>query len=249
MSFYVIGDNNTIMTQNIRGQYVARFENILNSLNSQLSTLEQSLDSIGHDHSYKQKAILDVLTEINRTKEQIEIARKNLECSKEMMIIRNSKVLANIPDHDVWNDCWYDEERKLFVTHNKYFMEIPDARDRSHQTQYTKETDDYGVVALSDKVEFRFGYPCVIQTNSNGQDVWFLLPTMTDNMLTKNIVVSRLRPKSQTDAILYETESEQWITIGTQGLILCEKENTISDELELYPKVPIEELRTLYHRN
>ncbi len=72
---------------------------------------------------------------------------------------------------------------------------------------------------------------------------------MTDHMLTKDIVLARLRPESQTDAILYETISEQWITIGTQGLRLCEKENIISDELELYPKVPIEELRMLYGRN
>ena len=162
------------------------------------------------------------------------------------MSIRSEKVPKEIPDHNVWNDCWYDEKRKLFVSHNKYFMEIPDARDRSHQIQYTKETGDDGVVAKADKVEFRFGYPAVIQKDSKGKDTWFLLPTITDNMLTEEIVKARLRPESDEKSILYETESEQWITIGTKGLRLCEKENEISDKLELYPKVPLEELKRLH---
>jgi len=236
-------------SMSVREKHTQRFADMLESLQSRLSELEQNLDSIKDNHPGKQNARLEVLTEINKTRENIENTKKNLEYSKTIPINRSDKVPANIPDHNVWNDCWYDKERKLFVTHNKYFIEIPDAGDRSHQTQYKKETGNKGIVALSDKVEFRFGYPCVIQTNSKGQDVWFMLPTLTDDMLTKEIVLSRLRPKSQDNAILYETESEQWITIGTQGLRLCEKENMISDELELYPKVPIEELRALHNRN
>lgn len=70
-----------------------------------------------------------------------------------MNVIRSDKVPSNVEDHNVWNDCWYDEERKLFVTHNKYFMEIPDAGDRPHQIQYTKETGDYGVIPLSNNLQ------------------------------------------------------------------------------------------------
>ena len=235
------------LTQN--NPYTTRFEEMLKPLQSKLSKLEIKLDSIDDNHPDKQQSTLNVLEEISKTKQEISNLEKNLEYSKKMNVIRSDKVPSYIQDHNVWNDCWYDEERKLYVTYNEYFMEIPDAGDRPHQIQYTKETGDYGVVALADKVEFRFGYPCVLQTNSKGQDVWFILPTVTDSMLTKNIVLARLRPESQIDAILYETGSEQWITIGTQGLRLSEKENRISDELELYPKVPIEELRILHGRN
>ena len=234
------------LTQN--NPYISRFEKMLKPLQSELSELEQKLDSIKNDHPYKQKTRLDILTEINKAKQKIEDVQKNLECSKTIPIIRSDKVPSNIPDHNVWNDCWYDEERKLFVTHNKYFMEISDAGDRPHQIQYTKETGDYGVVALDDKVEFRFGYPCVIQKDSKGRDTWFILSTLKDNMLTDEVVKARLRPESEQRSILYETESEQWITIGTKGLKLCEQENIISDKLELYPIVPIEELKTLYGR-
>ena len=232
-----------------RQAYIDRFEKNIPVLKNRINELEQNLNSIDNDHPDKQKTRLEILTEINKAKEQIKYSENNIVSIRKMVIVRSDKVPKDIPDHNAWNDCWYDEKRNLFVTYNKYFMEIPDVGDRPHQIQYTKETGDYGVVALTDKVEFRFGYPCVVQTNSNEQDVWFLLPTMTDDMLTKNIVVSRLRPKSQKEAILYETESEQWITIGAQGLRLCEKENMISDELALYPKVPIDELRSLYNRN
>jgi len=75
-----------------------------------------------------------------------------------------------------------------------------------------------------------------------------MLPTLTDKMLTDKIVKARLRPRTHDESVLYDTESEQWITIGTKGLSLCEKENEISDKLELYPKVPMEELKTLYNR-
>ena len=234
------------MTQN--NPYVTRFENMLKPLQSKLSKLETKLNSIDGNHPDKQQSTLNVLEEINKTKQYIQIAEKNLECAKEMIHVRSDKIPSNVTYHNAWNDCWYDEERKLYVTHCKYFKELSDSRERSHQIQYEKETNDDGIVALADKVKFRFGYPCVIQKDKEENPVWYLLPTLTDSMLTEEIVVTRLRPKSHEESILYRTESEQWITIGTQGLRLCEKENEISDKLELYPKVPLEELKMLYEK-
>jgi len=228
------------LTQN--NPYITRFEDMLKPLQSKLSKLEIKLDPIDDDHPHKQQSRLNVLEEISKTKQEIQITEKNLECSKTMKRIRSDKVPKDVEDHNVWNDCWYDEERKLYVTHNKYFMEIPDARDRSHQIQYTKETGDNGVVALSDKVEFRFGYPCVIQKDSKNRDIWFLLTTVTDNMLTKELVSSRLQPLSQENAVLYETESEAWIDVlGTQ---LPEREYELACEIMPYlVKTPLEILK------
>ena len=134
------------------------------------------------------------------------------------------------------------------MTHCEYFKELSDSRERPHQIQYEKETGEDGIVALADKVGFRFGYPCVIQKNSKNKEVLFLLPTMTDKMLIDEIVLSRLQPTSIKDALLYRTESERWITVGTDGFSMCERENEISDKLKIFPPVPIEELRTLYNR-
>ena len=229
--------------------YVNRFERLLEPLQLRLAELQKNLDSIKDDHPDKQKTKLDVLTQINKTKQDIENTKKNLECSKEITIVRSDKVPNKIADHNVWNDCWYDEKRKLFVTHNKYFMKFEDVWKRPHQIQYQKETNDDGIIIKPEQIEFRFGYPSVIQKNSENEDVWFLLPTMTDNMLIDEIVMSRIKPKSQKDAILYRTKAERWITVGTDGFSMCEKENEISDKFGIFPPVPLEELKTLYGRN
>ena len=71
----------------VREKYVQRFVDMLKPLQSRLSELEQNLDSIKDDHPDKQKARLDVLTEINKTKEDIENTKKNLEYSKTIPII------------------------------------------------------------------------------------------------------------------------------------------------------------------
>ena len=233
------------LTQN---PYVTKFENMLKPLQSRLSELELNLDSIKDDHPYKQQARLDILVEINKTKQDIENTEKNLECSKTMNIIRSNKVPVDILDHNVWNDCWYDEKRKLYVTYNEHFETLDDVCQREHQINYSKETNDDGLVFKEEGVKFIFGHPSIRIDYEDGTFANFLLPTMTDNMLTDEIVKARLRPKSNEKSIMYKTESESWITIGTKGLSLCEKENEISDKLELYPKVPMEELKTLYGR-
>ena len=106
-----------------------------------------------------------------------------------------------------------------------------------------------GIIIEGEKIQFRFGYPVMLQKDSENTDVWYLLPTLTDDMLTEEIVTSKLRPQSPDNAALYRTQSEQWITVGVLGLRLCEKENQISDKLSIFPAVPIEELKALYGRS
>ena len=221
---------------------------MLEPLQLRLVELENNLNSIKDDHPYKQQARLDVLEEINKIKQDIENVEKNLECSKEMHIVRDDKVPSNVEDHNIWNDCWYDEEKKLFVTYNKHFGTLDDVHQREHQINYSKETNDDGLVFKEEGVKFIFGYPSIRIDYEDETFVNFLLPTMTDNMLTDIIVKARLRPESNEKSIIYKTKSESWITIGTKGLSICEKENEISDKLELYPKVPMEELKALYGR-
>ena len=235
------------LTQN--NPYTNRFEEMLKPLQSKLSKLEIKLDSIDDNHPDRQQSRLNVLEEISKTKQEIQITEKNLECSKTMNVMRSDKVPSDIQDYNVWNDCWYDEERKAFVTFNLRFEKVTNSRTREIQIQYDKEmNNNSGIIISEEKIEFKFGYPAILSENQDDKPVWHILSTMTDNMLTDKIVVGRLRPTSDDNSIIYETESEQWITIGTRGLKLCEKENEISDKLEIYPPVPIEELKTLHNR-
>ena len=163
------------MTQN---PYVQRFQDMLKPLQVQLLELETNLDSIQNSHPNRQKVILAVLTEINKTKQDIKNAEKNLEYSKEMLMVRSNKVPSSIQDHNVWNDCWYDEERELYATFNEYFVKAQYVWDRPHQKQYSEETGIEAVIILPEQIEFRFGYPAMLQKNSKNNDVWFLLPTI-----------------------------------------------------------------------
>jgi len=138
-----------------------------------------------------------------------------------MNVTRSDKVPKNIQDHNVWNDCWYDEERKLFVTYNQHFETLDNVHQREHQINYSKETNDGGLVFEEEGVKFILGYPSIRIDYEDGTFANFLLPIMTDNMLTDEIVKARLRPESNEKSIIYKTESESWITIGTKGLSLC----------------------------
>ena len=168
-----------------------------------------------------------------------------------MVIIRSEKVPSEIADNNVWNDCWYDEKRKAYITLNKRFEDVPNSRTRDIQVQYDREigNTNSGIIIPEEKIQFMYGYPAILSEDQDGYPVWHLLPTMIDDMLTNEIVKARLRPESHEESVIYETESDQWITIGTKGLSICERENEISDILKLYPPVPIEELKKLYRRN
>ena len=149
----------------------------------------------------------------------------------------------------IWNDCWYDEKRNVYVTHNKYFKGILDARTREIQIQYEKESRDNGIVIEEDRIKFFFGYPSLKLTyETSGNSVNFLLPTLTDEMITKEIVKARLAPDSDENAIMYETQSESWIEIGNGELVLTEKEYELGKELGRYNHVPIDVVKIIHKR-
>lgn len=146
-----------------------------------------------------------------------------------------------------WNDCWYDEKRKVYVTHNEYIKKIPDIHETEHQQRYDKEIGDGGVVVREFKVKFLFGYPACKIDYKDGSSVWFLLPTITDDMLSKEIVKARLVPESQENAIMYETQSESWLQFG-DGLKLTEKEYELGLDLGRYSPIPLDAVKAASNR-
>lgn len=229
-------------------QYATRFEDALESLQFRLANLEQNLNLVNEHHD-KQKAVLNILTEIKNTKEEIRRNQTNLQCSKNMPAVRSQKAPAAIADHHIWNDCWYDTKQNVYVTHNQYFKEIPDSRTREIQIQYEKENNDDGIAVEEDRVKFFFGYPSLKLTYDDNTSVNFLLPTLTDDMLTKEILKARLVPESAEEAIMYRTTSERWIGIGDGQLRLTEKEYELGKETGRYYHEPMELVKMLYNRN
>jgi hypothetical protein len=136
---------------------------------------------IQNDHIHSLR-IAGIKTE-ERVAEQVVI--KN-----EIVSSRFKKILKEIPDDVIWNDCWYDKNLNLYITHNKFFKEIDALRNRPHQINYQIDTKDDGIVAMPEKVVIKFGIPA-IKMSKDGKLMWFLLPTMNETILNDDIKNAR----------------------------------------------------------
>jgi len=214
----------------VRTKYIQRFQEMIRECNDKLSKLENP-------------------EEISKLKQNIAGLEKSIECVKSLPIIRDPRVPENILDHNVWNDCWYDEEKQAFVMLNSFFEEVPNARTRNIQIKYDKETNssNHGIIIEEKRIQFMYGYPVITRQDQDNNPVWHFLPTMKDNMLTKEIVQNRFRPKTHEESVIYETESEAWIE--ALGAVLSEQEYIFACEVISYlVKTPIEVLKAISGR-
>ena len=191
----------------------------------------------------KQQERLSVLEKINKAKSNIEEISNAIEYSKNTEYFRHPNIPQSIPDEQVWNDAWYDEKRKAWVTLNQYFFESTNAFDRPIQQKYNKENITLpGIIIEEEKIQFKFGLPSILQKNSKDQDVWFALSTLYDVMLTKEIVKGKLHSETRKEAYLYITGSDAYISI--LGRYLTEQEYEFAKEFHPFMvKEPLEVVR------
>ncbi|MFY9301253.1 MAG: hypothetical protein WAO91_08705 [Candidatus Nitrosotenuis sp.] len=90
---------------------------------------------------------------------------------------RFAKIPSAVADHEIWNDCWFDRKKSIYITHNTFFKSWPELKTRPHQIKYQLESGDGGVAILGEKVVFKFGLPAIKLPADKG-GVWFLLPTV-----------------------------------------------------------------------
>jgi hypothetical protein len=140
-----------------------------------------------------------------------------------------------------WNDCWYDEENKLYVVYNKFFTEQKEYHNTRTQLKWKEKYGDEAIIITEknlDKtkkiVELIHGYPALYIgiTKTNIPNL-YILPTVTDKMLTKEMLKDRLHWADK--AIDYTTESPRYhvdIQILDQVLTsLSFKESEFEDQL------------------
>ena len=120
-----------------------------------------------------------------------EYATEQVVIKNEVVSSRHEKIPKEIPEDSIWNDCWYDKNLNLYITHNKFFKEIEQLQNRPHQINYQIRTGDDGIVAISDRVVTKFGIPAVKMPKSGGEG-WHLLPTMNESLLNEDVRKARL---------------------------------------------------------
>lgn len=123
--------------------------------------------------------------------------------TKEKIIVQNPVIeprFEKIPSHilhdQIWNDCWFDKEHCLYITHNMFFKEMKELQSRPHQIEYMIKTKDDGIVAKPEKVVLKYGIPAV-QIDYQNQKTWFLLPTMNNKLLTSQIEAARFAKNTE----------------------------------------------------
>ena len=156
------------------------------------------------------------------------------------------KIPASIPDNKRWNDAYYDDSRKAYITFNKRFEQMKEARTRDIQVKFNREFGTKsGIIIEETKIAIKYKIPAIIAKDQDGNPVWHLLPTMTDDMLSDEIVTNRLQAKSDDESVLYETISEAWLSMGTKGLMLTEREREVGVKIGMYAEIPIEQLKII----
>ncbi len=142
-----------------------------------------------------------------------EAEKNNLECARTMPFVRSAKVPAHIQLAHVWNDCYYDEKRKIFATFRRFPNGVGcETRAKQDQPGY----DGEGMAFGWKDVRFRYGYPTVTANDKKGLYCSSMLCTMSEEMITDDLVISLLRlhddlGRSDLDTVYYETEAKRWI--------------------------------------
>lgn len=114
-----------------------------------------------------------------------------------------------------WNDCWLDKQNGLYITYNRFFT-------TDHAWHATRTHLKWASVYGNDAVVL----PCVSWTGetmvrqfhgcpawrmgSTQNPVWYIIPTITDEMLTKEMVRDRLHLDKSRPRIDYNTESPRY---------------------------------------
>ena len=223
----------------IREKKIIFLREMLDERKVKLEQLEDSFD----DTVGNQQKRLSILENISKVKEIISGLSEAIELVKTQIFFRNPNVPNTIPDEHVWNDCWYDETRKAYITFNEYFYKIPNARTRDIQKKYEQELiTNLGIIIEEEKIQFRFGYPSILQKDSSGIPTCYSLPTLYDEMLTLDIVRGKLNSETQNKGYLYRPASDAWISIF--GRYLTEQEYLFAQEfMPAMSKTPIEVLK------
>ena len=222
-----------------KGVQVTFLEKILKEDQKELEKLENVLDST----TYKQQERPQTLEKISKLKSNIVELTKAVDYSKNTEFFRHPNIPQNIPDEHIWNDCWYDVKRNVWVTLNDYFFQLSNSRTREIQIKYEQENiTNVGLIVEEQKIQFRKGLPSILQNDDKDRPTWFALPTLYDVMLTREIVKGTLHPEKQENAYLYNVGSEAWIS--ALGRYLTEQEYLFACEfMPGLVKMPLNVLR------
>jgi hypothetical protein len=135
-----------------------------------------------------------------------------------------------------WNDVVYDEKNDIYIVYNKFFTTDPFYHNTKTTLKWKHLYGDDAVIITpksvidgSKVVEFHHGYPA-LRMNGPENPIWFILPTITEEMLTDEMIRDRLHYVDKGRPIIdYETEEPRIYVRESGNMSLTEREVEYKD--------------------
>ena len=143
------------------------------------------LDSVRED--IKNIEVGEMEDDINLCKREEQSYARNLEYFKTMPIVRSTKIPEHIPLKHVWNDCYYDEKKEIYVT---FRMFVNGVGQETLANQAKLGYDGDGLAFAKKDVTFVFGRPALKGDGKDGWSRYSILCTLTEEMITEELVLA-----------------------------------------------------------
>ena len=161
---------------------------------SKIDVLETRLVSERKRQMHTKRNLVATALVINHIRREITWRKKYIEEIRGARLLISRRIARHpaIPASTVeTNDCWFDEEYKVYCTLSKIWH-----TSVYHNIKHTWLKEKYGAmleneitVIPSDNVVYIYGYPAEMQHNPSDDTLMYaLLPTMTDEMLSDELV-------------------------------------------------------------
>ena len=177
------------------------------TLNSNVGNRPITFDTENGQAKLIDVEITNAYQERNKELQQINsVKENNIKINTDSI---NSKIPANIPKEKIWNNTWYDEEFRAYVSLNENLKKEYDYKTELYE-KYLKKTGIDAFVVKKELVEMIHGYPGIIHpTNKKELNRHRLLPTIPEKELTEELVDARIRRVFAGD-IKYDTEEPRF---------------------------------------
>ena len=147
----------------IRENRIKIFSEKADNLKPKIKSLEKQLDD-----SKGQKEKLKVLTKIGELRNNQILYQSIADSGKEKIpMFHDPRVPQNIPKENVWNNCYYDENWKGFVTFDEEILEKarPETKNSELNKKFQKEVNNGGMIISEELIRFHKGYPAKLNSS------------------------------------------------------------------------------------
>ena len=188
----LMGVNSVVLTEKEQKEIIEkRLENTeknISKIQKQLDEANLKLNMIASDDPDKANKILEAADETKKIHDILEMWTQYKKDISNIVMNRSKKISKDIPNYKCWNDCWFDNESKCFITFNKFWSKDDYKEFEGPKKFYETNTIPNAYAIPGELIRFTHGYPaCILFFDKNDLRDG-LIPSITDEMLNDEII-------------------------------------------------------------